>query len=74
MSDWISVEDRLPIIERDICSTPYKNVGVIIATKNFVDFDYFEAGKMPDYWSQFKDYRKEVTHWQPLPAPPEKQE
>lgn len=72
MSEWISVEDRLPP----------KNEGVIgwvlfnpddpdISDYEFiyhVDSGVFQAHikgvyqEMPDFWK--------VTHWQPLPEPP----
>lgn len=70
MSEWISVKDRLPITEKQMENKKYLDIEVIIATKHFVSTDYFEAGNTCGFWCQFKDYKKEVTHWMSLPEPP----
>ena len=70
MNDWISVDDRLPITEKDMGDSNYLGVEVIIYTKHFVSSDWFETGKHPDFWSQFNEYKKEVIGWQPLPELP----
>jgi len=70
MSKWISVEDRLPIVLADMIDLDYKTVEVIIAAIDFVAVDVFEAGNTSGFWCEFTDYKKEVTHWMPLPEPP----
>ncbi|HBP5538859.1 DUF551 domain-containing protein [Pseudomonas sp. PI1] len=56
MSEWISVKDRLP--PEDQCVLVWVDGGIEFATQHnsfFVD--------------EFHDLL-DVTHWQPLPAPP----
>jgi hypothetical protein len=70
MSDWISVEDRLPIAEGGM-TTMYEEVDVITWDGDDVIFNRFQAGRTMEFWSIFVDNRDSVTHWMPLPAPPE---
>jgi len=70
MSEWISVEDRLPISEAEMADHNYLNIEVIIATDSFVSTGYFEAGNTFNFWCEFKDIGEDVTHWMPLPEPP----
>jgi hypothetical protein len=67
MDNWISVEDKLPINEAEM-EGYYMEVDVITFDGVSVDFNSFQAGKMPNYWSCFTSYT--VTHWMPLPLPP----
>lgn len=64
MSDWISVEDRLPDFETD-------TLLVCVRCKHgddyFSDTDGFQEGEFA-YWSRQSNCS--VTHWMPLPAPP----
>lgn len=65
--DWISIKDRLPIMEEDMAGT-YDSVKVRCAdgTDTFVcEFCCdFEAGGAPEYCSNFLT-RRNVTHWRP---------
>ena len=70
MSEWISVSDRLPIAESDMTSF-YEEIDVITWDGNDVTFNCFQAGKTMDFWSVFVDDRYKVTHWMPMPPPPE---
>ena len=64
-ADWISIKDRQPK-EGDV---------VLLVIKYFCDYD----GILPGEWRQHvyqagvnQDVmRSNVTHWMPLPAPPE---
>lgn len=62
MSDWISVNDRLPENHRSVLvSDNFGNVfdGIYYNGKNFI------------IRSSFGDSVNGVTHWMPLPEPPE---
>jgi hypothetical protein len=62
---WISVEDRLPEDEAACLVTDGKGCSVSIFFEEFgwMDFD--------DYYSASAFGKGDVTHWMPLPEPPE---
>ena len=69
---WISVKDRLPITEEDIGDRNYLDVEVICFDGRSVSAIVFEAGNTVHFWCGFhNDYGKVVTHWMPLPEPPD---
>lgn len=62
MSEWISVEDRLP--ERDsevICRSNKEGNRIFIGYLGYRSGAWMEDGSM---------HIGEVTHWMPLPPPP----
>jgi hypothetical protein len=80
MSEWISVEDRLP--EKDQCY-------VIVACEGgYVDKTFYsknreffwlraagsysrrKQGKASGYFQLSHEYGYKITHWMPLPEPP----
>lgn len=67
-SEWISVEDRLPIEKTD-SFVYYKTVEVIVFDGYTVFSCEFRAGNTIGFWSEFDDIN--VTHWMSLPDPPE---
>jgi hypothetical protein len=71
MSEWISVDERLPITDRD---GDFQSMQVIVTDGERVGVTDFNAGGMPKPWSAFDDYGDigpdHITHWQPLPEPP----
>lgn len=59
MSDWISVKDRMPDTGISVLVFAYDN-------------QMWVAYWVPDWWSDYFDNEVHcVTHWQPLPEPPE---
>jgi hypothetical protein len=69
MSEWISVDDRLPIVESGMTAM-YEEIDVITWDSEDVIFNCFQAGKTMEFWSVFVENRDNVTHWMPLPPPP----
>ncbi len=76
MTEWISVKDRLPEFHEDkysewgasraVIGTDGRNIFMAYAGKNF------RTGKCEWHtygWIKGKTYA--VSHWMPLPAPPE---
>ena len=66
MSDWISVDDRLPITEKDMIDgdVKYSEVDVI----GYDGVSQFQAGNTLTYWGCFIE--EGITQWAPLPEPP----
>ena len=60
MSEWISVKDRLPETGNWCLCFADRQVEIL-----FLD------GTNPVFWLQLGDFEHEVTHWMPLPEPPE---
>jgi hypothetical protein len=62
MAEWISVKDRLP----------EEGANVLIYNKEYlhkglIETDYYENNR-------FRYFRDTVTHWMPLPSPPNAEE
>jgi hypothetical protein len=66
--EWISVEDRLPV-DRGDHFAKYITMEVLVYDGHRVYVDTFIAGNTIEYWSKFESLV--VTHWMPLPSPPE---
>ena len=67
MTNWISVEDRLP---RD-----FDRVDILInSTRRVVDAEYDSGSKTWSYWNNrihdWKEIKNNVTHWLVIPEPP----
>lgn len=64
MSEWISVEDRLP-----------EKTGPVIVYNPEAEFDYriFSCWFEEWFYDESEGWQYDfVTHWQPLPPPPQK--
>lgn len=73
---WVSVEERLPekSSARPICPVTNPNpkrIEVIVATTLGRVFTTVYSGFG---WANLRFGREEVTHWMPLPEPPEEEE
>lgn len=65
MSEWISVEDRLPKNNRNISG--HDVAVVLVSDGDNVISSVFAEGFG---WIDFPDMKGDITHWQPLPEPP----
>ena len=73
MSEWISVEDRLPNKEGDYLVFIVDNLGearmeVMKLFKWATSFNWSEH--MNSWWKEYNH----ITHWQPLPKPPKEED
>ena len=68
MAEWISVKDRLPedgsIV---LCYHQSGYGGGIMFTAQFTDW----RGREYDWAVTYGGHFSNITHWQPLPSPPE---
>lgn len=65
MSEWISVEERLPSVSHDTLLVAVVNE----AGEYIVDTDAFYTDEQCfRFWGQLE--KSSVTHWMPLPEPP----
>lgn len=69
MKKWISVKDQLPEINTDVLICRGQRKGDIISVYTYIGHDEWEDEY--GYWSRTDD--EGITHWMPLPEPPEKE-
>lgn len=88
MSDWISVNDRLPedsVIARCLVYCEHEEYGELITTSFFStyyhawtetckEYSELECGANSIYFSISHESGARVTHWMPLPEPPKEEE
>ena len=68
MGEWISVKDRLP--DTPLQSDRYRySADVLIVQSGCIFIGSYCSTETS--WSEQSGSRASVTHWQPLPAPPE---
>ena len=78
MSEWISVEDQLPLQADYAMPGCYECIRVLVTDGDHVTTQLFVRGKVEGIndsaWSGWEDYAylnpHEITHWMPLPEPP----
>lgn len=74
MSNWISVEDRLPLeLSGD---DRYQEVMVLVTDGVVVETCSFQRGSVGKLWRDWGIFHtsfptKDITHWMPLPTLPE---
>lgn len=61
MSDWISVDDRLPKEKQDVLAYRGRIQDCVTVTSLGEDWMYVTGEWVPEGW---------ITHWMPLPEPP----
>jgi len=73
VSEWISVDERLPEMRKPYTSAPYMESEQVLATNGHYSF----IAKYADTYTQKKRRWEDhsgrvahVTHWMPLPTPP----
>lgn len=64
MSEWISVKERLPERFKPVLICREKN------GKPYVEQGYKDVC---EWWKVYGTRTKQVTHWMPLPEPPEEE-
>lgn len=63
--EWISVDERLPrVIGKYICCVKNKDGNTWTITADY-------SPEMKTWFGQFGEVRNTVTHWMPLPEPPD---
>ena len=66
---WISVEDRLPEIGKNVlvydCFSELEQIPELSMSTA-----HYDGMVWRDYLSNRHIYSEEITHWQPLPSPP----
>ena len=82
MSEWISVKDRLPESGKDVLVFAVGKANAFIGDTTIEITEYTNVSLFPSTavgmgWRspyQYFFYNYEITHWMPLPEPPEKGE
>ena len=65
-NEWVSVKERLPRVGGDfICAVQDKNGGIWIIPAEW-------NLEMKTWFGAFGEIKNKVTHWMPLPTPPDR--
>lgn len=73
MQNWIKCSERMPI--NPTSEEVYGQVQCLVTDGSIVGVCDYQSGNRPEawaYWSEYGDISPdEITHWQPLPEPPQ---
>ena len=76
MSDWISVEDRLPERKKKVllyANTIYPEI-TVGRLDDWKKFDNIKKNVWIVSGGGYYEMEKSITHWMPLPEPPKSEE
>ena len=71
LNEWVSVEDELPDFDTPVLvyvKDIFDNKSIINITKYTITYD------LTNNWLGYENSSFKITHWMPLPKPPEKEE
>jgi hypothetical protein len=67
VSEWISVKDKLP----DCGDVKDENLGWLVYRPKATSKIFLTTFVHPSWWKDENGTSAEITHWMPLPEPPE---
>ena len=74
ISEWISVKERLPNENYESLKKEYGDFmsdNAIDYGVEFLTFDETGVISVSDFWVKSQRFDEGITHWMPLPNPPE---
>jgi len=72
MSDWISVKDELPEFEQVVdVWVIWRGRDLDVHGERLTDVEYYPEMEFPWNHEEINGYFDKVSHWMPLPNPPE---
>jgi hypothetical protein len=66
-SEWIPCSERMPEDDENVL------VYILTSHMNFISLAHIHKGVFRTAWNHDKITNVEITHWMPLPEPPEKE-
>lgn len=69
---WTPVSERMPLTTHENCL--YEDVEVQVFAGDDVFIAHYAIGALPEPWGAWLDTAANITHWQPLAAPPQQED